>query len=168
MEAVRQLTTMATTPMRHRVIIAVASCLTLLALVMAVGGCATAARGVVGGALAPCTGNPNGVSSESPDAQHHVDAILYSGDQNDARKHLLAVLAALPRTLVVEDRGTYLHATSTSLVMRFTDDVEFLFAEPGRIQARSCARIGYSDFGVNRSRIETIRERLAKSPDSAP
>lgn len=146
------------------------SLITVACLVSGLGiaGCATAARGVVGGSLAPCTGGPNGISSQSSDDRHRVEALLYPGSQDDAKSRLLAVLASMPRTRVVEDRGAYIHATSTSLVMRFTDDVEFLFAEPGRIQARSCARVGYSDFGVNRKRLETIREKLAKSAVSGP
>ena len=53
---------------------------------------------------------------------------------------------------------TYLHAEFKSAVFRFVDDVEF-FADEGAgvIQVRSAARVGNSDLGVNRKRLETIR-----------
>jgi len=42
------------------------------------------------------------------------------------------------------------------------DDVEFLFDDNARrIDIRSAARVGYSDFGVNRRRMEEIRRRFS-------
>jgi len=63
---------------------------------------------------------------------------------------------------VVEDTGSYLHAEARSRVFRFVDDVEFVL-DPGArvIQVRSASRVGYSDFGVNRRRVE----RLGKAFD---
>jgi uncharacterized protein (DUF1499 family) len=41
----------------------------------------------------------------------------------------------------------------------FVDDVEFRIDEAaGRIHVRSASRKGYWDLGVNRRRVETIRE----------
>jgi uncharacterized protein (DUF1499 family) len=130
-------------------------------------GCASRAAGVVDGHLAPYSERPNGVSTQSTDAEHHVAPLRYAGGRDEGRQRLLAALASLPRVQVVEDRGDYLHATATSLVWRFTDDLEFLFATPGEIQARSCARVGYGDFGVNRRRIERIRA-LVEAPEANP
>lgn len=124
-------------------------------------GCASRAAGVVGGHLAPYDGGRNGVSSSSTDIEHRIEPVRYDGDRDAGRRALHAALAALPRVAVVEDRGDYLHATATSLVWRFTDDLEFLFAVPGEIEARSCARVGSYDFGVNRRRIERIRSLMA-------
>ena len=45
----------------------------------------------------------------------------------------------------------------TSKIFGFVDDVEFYLNEPGVIHFRSASRIGYSDLGVNRERMETIR-----------
>jgi uncharacterized protein (DUF1499 family) len=44
------------------------------------------------------------------------------------------------------------------------DDVEF-YLDPGKkvIQVRSASRLGESDLGVNRQRIETIRAALSQS-----
>jgi uncharacterized protein (DUF1499 family) len=73
-----------------------------------------------------------------------------------------AVLS-LPRTKIITETPTYLYAEATSKVMRFVDDVEFLFADEAEISevhVRSASRKGYRDFGVNRERIEQVRAKL--------
>ena len=61
----------------------------------------------------------------------------------------------------MEDTGAYLHVEFTSAIFRFVDDVEFLFdAGSGTIHMRSASRAGYSDFGVNRRRMEAIRSQF--------
>ena len=72
-----------------------------------------------------------------------------------------SALAQLPRTEVKTEEANYLHAESTSLIMRYVDDVEFFFDEPaGLIHFRSASRSGYSDLGVNRRRMQSIANRL--------
>ena len=44
--------------------------------------------------------------------------------------------------------------------MRYVDDVEFYWTEGGKVHLRSASRLGHSDLGVNRERIETIRKNL--------
>jgi uncharacterized protein (DUF1499 family) len=61
------------------------------------------------------------------------------------------------------DSGTYLHVEFTSFVSRFVDDVEFLADDAKIPHVRSASRIGHSDLGANRLRIETIRARWQKS-----
>ncbi|MFT6724717.1 MAG: hypothetical protein ACJARN_001584, partial [Arenicella sp.] len=57
----------------------------------------------------------------------------------------------------------YLHAEYTSRTMRFIDDLELLVSpDTKRIDVRSASRIGYSDGGVNRTRIESLRADLIK------
>jgi uncharacterized protein (DUF1499 family) len=67
----------------------------------------------------------------------------------------------LPRTEIKEAGDRYLRAECTSLVFRFVDDLE-LELRPGDeiIAVRSASRKGYSDFGVNRRRVEDLRESL--------
>ena len=73
-------------------------------------------------------------------------------------------MRSLPRTTVVTATGTYLHAEFRSAVFRFVDDVEFHADEAaGVIQVRSGSRIGFSDLGVNRRRIEAIRARWGEA-----
>jgi Uncharacterized protein conserved in bacteria len=69
------------------------------------------------------------------------------------------VLKAMDGASLVEVQPDYIHATFTSTIMRFVDDVEFQFpAGTHQIQVRSASRIGYYDFGVNRARVEKIRK----------
>jgi uncharacterized protein (DUF1499 family) len=74
---------------------------------------------------------------------------------------LKTMIAALPRTKLVEEDETYLHYEFTSLLLRFVDDVEFLFDDETKtIHFRSASRSGYGDLGVNRRRMEDIRSRI--------
>jgi uncharacterized protein (DUF1499 family) len=67
--------------------------------------------------------------------------------------------------VTVEDR--YIHAEFTSALFRFVDDVEFqIDAESGLIHFRSASRVGRSDLGVNRKRMESIRMAFEKSDGS--
>ena len=55
-----------------------------------------------------------------------------------------------------------MHATYTSAIMGYTDDVELWFCnEPGKVEVRSSSRVGYYDFNVNRERVERLRQALA-------
>ena len=110
-------------------------------------------------ALKPCPASPNCVSSlAQEDAAHRVPPLGWTGDLAQAKMRLRrAVLAAGDATFVVEE-DAYWHVEFRSRVFRFVDDVEFLFDPAGRqIRIRSASRVGYSDFGVNRRRIEKIR-----------
>jgi len=87
-----------------------------------------------------------------------VPPLAWTGDLGQAKMRLRsAVLAAGDATFVVEEEA-YWHVEFRSRVFRFVDDVEFLFGPAGRqIHVRSASRVGYSDFGANRRRIEEIR-----------
>lgn len=89
---------------------------------------------------------------------HHVMPLRWSGEVRQAKAKLRqAVLAAGDARFVVED-DTYWHIEFRSRLFRFVDDVEFLFdLEQKLIHVRSASRVGYSDLGVNRKRVERIR-----------
>jgi uncharacterized protein (DUF1499 family) len=109
--------------------------------------------------LRPCPESPNCVSSLAADARHRIAPLVYSGSSQSAWVTLRSVLLAQPRTGLVVDEDDYLHAEVRSLIFRFVDDIEFLHVPEQRlIQVRSASRTGYSDFGVNRRRVENIRE----------
>lgn len=66
-----------------------------------------------------------------------------------------------PGARLVQSDPDYLYAEYRSRVMRFVDDVEFaLDRENHVIHARSAARVGIRDFGVNRARVEALRGTL--------
>lgn len=113
------------------------------------------------GALTPCPDSPNCVSSmaEKSDDEHYIDAI----SSNEPARTLSAIETELknhPAEIIFRS-DSYLYAEFTSKIMRYVDDVEFLYV-PGKpdIQVRSASRLGYRDFGVNRERIEAIREAV--------
>jgi uncharacterized protein (DUF1499 family) len=71
------------------------------------------------------------------------------------------VVEAMDRVTMLTANDSYLHVEARSAVFRFVDDVEFhLRPEDGIIAVRSAARVGHGDMGVNRERIEAIREAL--------
>ena len=108
--------------------------------------------------LEPCPSSPNCVVSVNGDEEHQIDPITYSGDRATAKETLLKVLSVVPRTEIVDRTDNYIHAESTSRIFKFVDDVEFYFPEDENlIHLRSASRVGESDLGVNRRRMEQIR-----------
>jgi uncharacterized protein (DUF1499 family) len=109
--------------------------------------------------LAPCPSSPNCVSTQAQDQEHSIAPIRYQKSRSEAKEALKEIVRSLPRTRLVEGNETYLHYEFTSLLLRFVDDVEFLFDDEAKtIHFRSASRIGHSDFGVNRRRMEEIRK----------
>ena len=114
--------------------------------------------GVKNGRLTACPAAPNCVCTQADDAEHRIDAIRYVGNKADAIAKLKRAIATLPRTTIVAESADYLHVECTSLIFRFVDDVEFWIDEPNlTIHFRSASRVGRSDFGVNRRRMEALR-----------
>jgi uncharacterized protein (DUF1499 family) len=113
--------------------------------------------------LPPCPDSPNCVSTLAPaqDSRHAIIPYRYSKTRSDAKTALKTVIAGLPRTKLVQEDDAYLHYEFTSLLLRFVDDVEFLFDDETKtLNFRSASRTGYGDFGVNRRRMEDIRSRI--------
>jgi uncharacterized protein (DUF1499 family) len=106
--------------------------------------------GVQNGALAPC-----------PAPAHCARANWSVAEPQAALEALLPVLAAMPRIAVVEQADGYLHATATSALFGFVDDLE-LYADQahGALQARSVSRLGDSDLGVNAKRLAQLQQAL--------
>lgn len=130
--------------------------------------CSQPKIGVSNGRFVPCPSSPNCVSSQATDKTHQVAPLVYTGSEATAHAALLSVLHSMPRCRIVSDTGRYIHATFTSRIFRFVDDVEFYFNTKAKtIQVRSASRVGYSDFGVNRKRVGKIR-RLFEQKDMIP
>jgi uncharacterized protein (DUF1499 family) len=118
--------------------------------------------GVHEGKLAACPDSPNCVCSQAEDEEHAIAPIRFEGSADDAWRKLHDVVAGWPRTRIVQEDGNYLHAECASLLFRFVDDVEFLLDRDARvIQMRSASRVGRSDLGVNRKRMEEMRQAFA-------
>ena len=66
-----------------------------------------------------------------------------------------------PRTKIVESDGDYLHAEVTSRIMKYVDDLEISFSpEKNNLIIRSESRVGDGDFGVNRKRVDFIKNNI--------
>lgn len=114
--------------------------------------------GVNDGHLSSCPDSPNCVLSENTDDAHLISPIAYNTDLDTARETLLKILTVVPRTQVIEQTEDYIHAQSESRLMGFIDELEFYFPEDEKvIHLRSASRLGESDLGVNRRRLEQIR-----------
>jgi uncharacterized protein (DUF1499 family) len=111
--------------------------------------------------LSPCPGKPNCVSSDATDEKHRVAPYRLKAAARDAWHGLRDVVAAEQRITLIEVSDSYMHVEVRSAVMRFVDDTEFeLRTGEGIIAVRSAARTGHSDCGVNRKRVERIRQAL--------
>ncbi|MBM5785107.1 MAG: DUF1499 domain-containing protein [Cyanobacteria bacterium K_DeepCast_35m_m1_288] len=106
--------------------------------------------GVHNGALSPC-----------PSPAHCARADWSVADPAATLAALVPVIEATPRTEVLEQSDGYLHATATSALFGFVDDLE-LYADSsgGVLQARSVSRLGDSDLGVNAQRLAALRQQL--------
>ena len=120
--------------------------------------------GINNSQLAPCPNTPNCVSSQAQDESHYIEPIAYAGSQQEARLRLLQIIESEKRTNIITEREDYIHIEFTSALFRFVDDVEFYFsgdkADKTVIHVRSASRVGRSDLGVNRKRIERIRSKF--------
>ena len=60
------------------------------------------------------------------------------------------------------DTTDFVQAVVKTPLMRFRDDVQLLYnLQSGVIQVRSSSRLGISDMGTNRRRVESLRAHLA-------
>lgn len=119
--------------------------------------------GVQDGRLSPCPNTPNCVCSQDSDPGHSIAPLTFSSAPEQAIADLKTIIQALPKTAIVQESNDYLYAQFTSKLMGFVDDVEFYLDRAANvIQVRSASRLGKSDLGVNRKRIELIRAQFAQ------
>lgn len=112
------------------------------------------------GVFADCPARPSCVSSVAEDEVHRIEPLRYEGDLLQAHERLVEAIRAMPGGRIEEERAEYLHVLFTTPKMRFRDDLELLIEPDGQIQVRSISRFGYRDFGVNRARVEELRQRF--------
>lgn len=112
--------------------------------------------------LTPCPPSPNCLCSEDKNAKAWVMPLSFEDDADLAWAQVVGIVESLGGEIVYHN-DEYLHAVFTSLIFRFKDDLELrLDFENRMIQLRSASRVGHSDFGVNRRRIERLRDRFEK------
>jgi uncharacterized protein (DUF1499 family) len=141
--------------------------LRFLSIVAALAGQVPPPRGLAepGQPLAPCPGTPNCVSTEAGDARFAMPAVAFTDAPDAALTRARAALLAEPRTRITLERAGYLRAEARSRLFRFVDDVEIVVDPAARVfRFRSASRVGRSDLGVNRKRMERVSTRLRAQP----
>ncbi len=117
--------------------------------------------GVKDGSLAPCPKTPNCVSSQATSSGKRVPPLALAGDPKAELGRLKDVVNNMSGTTLIEEADHYLYFECASKLLGFVDDLEF-YCDPDAkvIHVRSASRLGYSDLGVNRKRIEGIRRKF--------
>jgi uncharacterized protein (DUF1499 family) len=122
--------------------------------------------GLTEGKLQGCPPSPNCVCScEDPaDSAQFIDPLTIPAGVDQPMETLIGAIESFPRTKIITREDHYLHVEFTTRLLRFVDDVEFqIVPEEQLIHIRSASRIGYSDLGANRKRVEQIRAEWSKA-----
>ncbi|MGZ0173808.1 MAG: DUF1499 domain-containing protein [Planctomycetales bacterium] len=113
---------------------------------------------LIDGKLRPCPDSPNCVCSEHLGTAHFVEPLEFSGDADEAWARLIGIVKQQPRTTMVIETADYIETRVKTRFFRFEDLLEFrLDRAVKQIHVRSASKVGSSDLGTNRRRIETLR-----------
>ncbi len=117
--------------------------------------------GIASGQLVACPSTPNCVNSKSLDAEHRITPLTYNSAAEDAFKTIKTVVQSFRQSSIKQETDNYIYAEFTIPIIGFVDDVEFLLDQDAKVvHVRSASRLGESDLGVNRKRIEAIRSKF--------
>lgn len=104
----------------------------------------------------------NSVSSFAQNEDNKIAPLATGEDPTRAFQVLTNIVESIKGATIIEKSDNYLYVEFETPTLRFVDDAEFLLQpERKRIHVRSASRLGKTDFGVNRKRIEQIRLNLA-------
>jgi uncharacterized protein (DUF1499 family) len=111
--------------------------------------------------LAACPPTPNCVNSDSTPADE-AHFIIPIADADGTRwAKLLTTINSMEGAKLVTFTDDYAYFTFTTKLLGFVDDVEFHNRPDDKLIAvRSASRVGKSDLGLNRRRVEEIRVAL--------
>jgi uncharacterized protein (DUF1499 family) len=113
--------------------------------------------------LNSCPDKPNCVISDSSDKDHYLSPIKVTSNKERAHKKVTGILSKNSSFKIISSNPDYIYAEYTSMIFRFVDDVEFYFGEEGFVHFRSASRIGKSDLGANKKRIEDQRFKFQQN-----
>lgn len=113
------------------------------------------------GKLASCPDKPNCVSSFQAENDSHYIAPV------SLRETLLLKLEDYLTTQgcsKTKSEQGYWHYVCQSSIFGFVDDLELLYiSDLKKLYFRSSSRVGYSDMGANRKRVQTLIKDLLKN-----
>ena len=113
------------------------------------------AKGLIKGHLAEPGTAPNCVSSEV-NVQPEKKVAPLNGSLDDIKSAIVATGG-----VITSETSSYLSATYMSKIFKFVDDVEIRHDKENIWHIRSGSRVGYSDRGANRKRVEAIRAAMS-------
>lgn len=121
--------------------------------------------GATNGQLASVADKPrNSVSSQTDQPANFIEPLAAGTDPARSFAVLGNLVERSAGAHIITRNDDYLYAEFTTSLLKFTDDVEFLLAAPaGIIHVRSASRLGRSDLGANRKRIEHLRAQLREA-----
>ena len=120
--------------------------------------------GLSKGQLIECGKNPNCVSSQTTQSSMRIAPINASDTPELTWLMLRDLVETMPQAILISENETYRHYQFTTPLMGFIDDVELLYDRKKQlIQVKSASRVGQSDFGANRKRVELLREGLNRA-----
>ena len=122
--------------------------------------------GLRNGKLKACPDTPNCVSSfaDNTDETHYISPLAYKLPLTEAITKIKDSVSQMPGMTVIKSEENYLYFEAKTRIFRYIDDLEiYLNEEQKLIHFRSASRIGQSDFGANRKRVEAIKEQLSAS-----
>lgn len=120
------------------------------------------------GRLSPCPDTPNCVSSQTDKPSAYIDPIETQADDPIAAARDL--LPQLGKHILRVETNEYLHVEMETPLLAYRDDLE-LVVDPDdgqRLHVRSASRLGRSDLGANRKRVEQLRSLLSQDAQAAP
>ena len=129
-----------------------------ITLLLALAACTSSPEYPPAGTLPPCGSLPNCVNSQSGAASQAIEPLVATDAQWLALKQWIT---DQEDWTIVEDRGDFLQCVAVTPMLRFRDDVQLLHKpDLGLIHVRSSSRLGISDMGANRQRVELLRDQL--------
>lgn len=144
------------------ILAALAGLLVLVGQMGLLSGNRPADLGVRDGRLKPAPTTPNCVSSQAEGGYHAIAPLAITGDAASEFARLQGIVESMPGARLVRADTDYFYAEFASRLLGFVDDVEFYLDRPaGVIHVRSASRLGHSDLGANRKRVEAIRARFS-------
>lgn len=110
------------------------------------------------GNFTACPEKPNCVNSQTINDMHKVEAWTVGYPPDETMSRFIVASSRVGKFKIVKKTKNYLHLVFYTALFRFPDDLE-LFQKNGTfiVHLRSASRVGYSDLGTNRKRIETLK-----------
>jgi len=118
------------------------------------------AAGIQLGHLIPCADSPNCISSEYPaDTEHFISPAELPVNINSDIMTLCQNIITTMGGSIQELDAEYLSATFSSPLFGFIDDFEIRIDQKTAVlHLRAAARVGHSDFGINRKRAVLFKQ----------